>query len=69
MVINKHGKQEFKACYDVIGKYKDDRFSETSQKKIQIEAGEELKKLGMEDTAKQTELIGLVSSFMILEEF
>ena len=30
MIINKHGKKEFEACYGVIGKYKDDRFSETS---------------------------------------
>jgi hypothetical protein len=34
MVIKKHGEKEFKICYDVIAKFKDDRFSETSQKKI-----------------------------------
>ena len=69
MVIKKHGEKEFKICYDVIAKFKDDRFSETSQKKIQVESAQELTRLGMSDTGKQQELIGLVSSFMILEEF
>jgi hypothetical protein len=52
MVINKHGRKEFEACYQVIKKYSDDRFSETSQKRIQAEAALELKKLGMDDTTK-----------------
>ena len=69
MVINKHGKKEFDTCYHIIGKFKNDRFSETAQKQIQSEASAELAKLGMSNTTKQQELIGLVSSYMILEEY
>jgi len=36
---------------------------------IQAEVNIKLNLLGLEDTQKQQELIGLVSSFMILEEF
>jgi hypothetical protein len=69
MVINKHGKKEFDTCYHIIGKFKNNRFSETAQKQIQTEASAELTKLGMSNTTKQQELIGLVSSYMILEEY
>ena len=69
MVISKHGKKEFDTCYHIIGKFKNDRFSETAQKQIQTEASAELTKLGMSNTTKQQELIGLVSSYMILEEY
>ena len=69
MVISKHGKKEFDTCYHIIGKFKNDRFSETAQKQIQVEASAELSKLGMSNTTKQQELIGLVSSYMILEEY
>jgi hypothetical protein len=68
-VIEKHGKKEFEAVYAVISQYRDNRFSEEAQKHIAEEVQIELSLLGMSDTQKQQELIGLVSSFMIIEEF
>ena len=34
MVIEKHGRKEFEATYEIIKKYNHDRFSETAQKQI-----------------------------------
>ena len=68
-VIEKHGRQEFEQVYQVIRKYKGDRFSDVAQKSIAEESDAVLRPLGMTDPARQAELIGLVSSFMIIEEF
>ena len=68
-IIQKHGQNEFQAVYFIISsKYKKDRFSETAQKGIAHDCGKVLAPLGMTDPIKQQELIGLVSSFMIMEE-
>ena len=69
MVIEKHGRKEFEATYAIINRFGSDRFAEAAQMQIQAEVNIKLNLLGLEDTQKQQELIGLVSSFMILEEF
>jgi hypothetical protein len=51
-VIDKHGRQEFEAVYRVVLKYKNDRFSEESQRKIAEEADCVLRPLGMDESSK-----------------
>ena len=46
-VIEKHGREEFEAVYDVIKKYKDQRFSEDSQILIAEEVRVKLTPLGI----------------------
>ena len=67
-VIEKHGHKEFEAVYNVISQFGSNRFSEEAQNKISEEANIALRALGMADQTKQADLIGLVSSFMIIEE-
>ena len=68
-VIDRHGKKEFDAVYKIVKKYDVDRFSDEGQKQIAIEARAALGPLGMTDETQQADLIGLVSSFIIIEEF
>lgn len=68
-VIERHGKKEFDSVYGIVKKFDVDRFSEEGQKQIAIESRAALAKLGMTDETKIADLIGLVSSFIIIEEF
>ena len=68
-VIDKHGRKEFEAVYRIIDGMRDLRFSDEAQRAIAEQVHQELSQLGMSDQAKQKELIGLVSSFMIVEDF
>jgi len=48
-VIDRHGKKEFNAVYQIVKKYDVDRFSDEGQKQIAIEARAALNPLGMTD--------------------
>ena len=48
-VIEKHGRKEFEAVYDIIKELKDKRFSEESQKLIAAKVNISLTPLGMSD--------------------
>lgn len=70
MIIKKYGQNQFQAVYFVLNtKYKKNRFQESFEKKIAEDVNSALSPLGMTDPEKQKELIGLVSSFMIMEEY
>eukprot|EP00355_Strombidium_rassoulzadegani_P001087 CAMPEP_0168610640 /NCGR_PEP_ID=MMETSP0449_2-20121227/1898_1 /TAXON_ID=1082188 /ORGANISM="Strombidium rassoulzadegani, Strain ras09" /LENGTH=115 /DNA_ID=CAMNT_0008650965 /DNA_START=515 /DNA_END=859 /DNA_ORIENTATION=- len=67
-VIEKHGRVEFQAVYNIIDKLREQRFSEEGQRVINEQVAVTLSHLGMNEPLKQQELIGLVGSFMIIEE-
>lgn len=50
-------------------KYRKNRFDPSVEQQIQADVNSALAPLGMTETTKQKELVGLVSSFMMLEEF
>ena len=65
-VINRHGKDEFNSVYSIMQKYSLERFKEQPQILIQDEVSLALPYV---TAAQRSELIGLVSSYMIMEEY
>lgn len=76
-VIELHGRDNFEKVYTIMNKYvsheivlkyvqRDHRFSEENQKKILDEVGAVLS--GESEDARK-DLIGLVSSYMIIEDY
>ena len=68
-IIELHGKENFEEVYKIMNKYRENRFSEEKQKLIQNEVNEKL--LGKKGVSANdvNDLIGLISSFMIIEDY
>jgi hypothetical protein len=68
-VIERHGRSQFEAVYAVVKRHADQRFDDRGQKMIAAEVSAALTPMGIAEFEKQEELVELVSSFMMVEEF
>ena len=68
-VIERHGRSQFEAVYAVVKRHAEQRFDDRGQKMIAAEVSAALTPMGIAEFEKQEELVELVSSFMMVEEF
>ena len=67
-VIDRHGREEFNLVYEIMNRNRQERFFPEQQAQIKVEVG---RLLGARNISEndQAELIGLVSSRMVIEDF
>ena len=68
-MIDRYGRQEFKAVYEIIKRFGFARLTQEGNAAIQEQASIELTRMGMTDAMKQQDLIGVVASFVQIEEY